>query len=78
MEFFVCPCPESGTVILDGNDQGPNKKTTGKLLTKNCNEGLHTVALQCSAGKRCSPAQVDVEITGTNPISPMEVPFQCV
>lgn len=78
MEFFVCPCPEIGNVILDGKGQGPNKNGAGKRLTKMCNEGLHTVALQCPAGKTCSPQQVDVEITGTDPIFPMEVPFLCV
>lgn len=78
MEFFVCHCPEIGNVILDGNNQGPNKDAAGNLQTKMCNEGSHTVALQCPAGKTCSPQQVDVEITGTDPISPMGVTFQCV
>jgi len=78
VEFFVCPCSKTGTVVLDGIDLGPNRDIAGKLLTKMCNEGLHTVALLCPAGKKCSPPQVDAEITGTNPISPLEVPFTCV
>lgn len=78
MEFFVCPCPVTGNVILNGNDQGPNKDGAGNLLTKQCNAGLHLIALQCPAGKKCSPQQYKIEIKDTNPISPMEVPFQCV
>jgi hypothetical protein len=77
MEFFVCPCPATGNVILNGNDQGPNKDGSGCLLTKQCNQGLHTVALKCPAGKTCIPQQVTVVIEKTNPISPMEVAFQC-
>jgi hypothetical protein len=77
MEFFVCPCPATGNVILDGNDQGPNRDGVGNLLTKQCNEGLHTVMLQCPAGRVCDPPQVEIEIKDTDPISPMEVAFQC-
>lgn len=77
MEFFRCPCPETGNVILDGKDLGPNKDTAGKLWTKQCNEGLHTIALRCLGGKNCSPRQVTIEIKDTDPISPMEVPFTC-
>lgn len=78
MEFFVCSCPVTGTVILDGNAQGPNKSGSGGLLTKQCNTGLHTISLQFASGKICAPAQVTVTIKNTNPISPMEVAFQCV
>lgn len=78
MEFFVCPCLGIGRVMLDGNDQGPNKDSSGGLLTKQCNAGLHTISLQCAAGKTCVPAQVIVAIKKTDPISPMEVAFQCV
>lgn len=78
MEFFVCPCPSRANVILDGNDQGPNKDGSGNLLTKQCNTGLHTVALQCPAGKTCKPKQVAVVIQDTDPIDPMEVAFRCV
>jgi hypothetical protein len=78
MEFIVCPCPGNGNVILDGNDQGPNKDGSGNLLTKQCNKGLHTVALLCAGGRTCHPKQVRVEIKDTDPICPMEVPFQCV
>jgi len=77
MEFFQCPCPKRGNVILDGNDQGPNKDDEGQLLPKKCNAGLHTIALRCSDGKQCSPQFVKVEIKDTDPISPMEVSFQC-
>jgi len=77
IEFFKCPCPDRGNVILNGRDQGPNKDDTGRLLTKQCNEGLQTIALKCPAGKTCYPPQVDIEIKDTNPISPLEVPFQC-
>ena len=78
MEFFVCSCPATGNVILDGNDQGPNKDDSGNLQTKQCNAGLHTIVLQCPVGKPCSPPQVTVVIENTDPISPMEVTFQCV
>lgn len=77
MEFFRCPCPQKGNVILDGSDQGPNKDDTGKLLTKMCNEGLHRIVLQCPNGKQCIPKQVEIVIKDTDPISPMEVKFQC-
>ena len=77
MEFFQCPCPERGNVILDGKDQGPNKDATGNLLTKMCSAGLHRIALQCPDGKQCIPKQIEIEIRDTDPISPMEVPFQC-
>lgn len=77
MEFIRCPCPVKGNVILNGKDLGPNKTKAGKLRTKQCNEGLHTISLQCPDGKKCSPPQVTIEITGTDPISPMEVAFQC-
>jgi hypothetical protein len=77
VEYFVCPCPETANVILDGNDQGPNKYNSGKLWTKQCGTGLHIVALQCKTGKTCTPAQVVVEIKDTDPIFPMEVAFQC-
>jgi hypothetical protein len=67
MEFFVCPCTATGSVVLDGNDQGPNRDDTGTLLTKVCGEGKHTVSLKFGDGKFCFPAQADVEITGTDP-----------
>jgi hypothetical protein len=77
MEFFQCLCPGTGKVILDGSDQGPNKDSSGNVLTKQCNAGLHTISLQCNAGKRCSPPQVTIEIKDTDPISPLGVTFQC-
>jgi uncharacterized protein YbaR (Trm112 family) len=77
MEFFVCPCTKTGHIILDGNDQGPNKDSSGKLLTKQCNAGFHTISLKLSSGVACSPLQAHVDIYDTDPISPREVPFQC-
>ena len=77
MEFFTCPCPESGNVILDGVNQGSNKDQAGNLVTKQCNAGLHKIALECAEGKQCDPAEIQVEIRDTDPISPMEVPFKC-
>ena len=49
MEFFTCPCPERGNVVLNGVNQGPNKDDDGKLLTKQCNTGEHTRTL-CFGG----------------------------
>ena len=78
MEFFICPCPATATVILDGSEQGSNKDAGGQLLTKECNNGIHCVALKCADGKSCSPNQVTLVIAHTDPISPQEVAFQCV
>lgn len=77
MEFFCCSCPIKCNVILDGKDLGPNKDKTGKLRTLQCNEGLHTISLQCPDGNKCSPSQVTIEITATDPILPLKVMFQC-
>lgn len=77
MEFFSCPCPGTGDVILDGNGQGPNRDGSGNLVTKQCNAGLHRIALRCHDGRRCLPGQVEIEISDTDPISPQEVAFQC-
>jgi hypothetical protein len=75
MEFFKCPCPETGNDILDGNDQGPNRDDAGILLTKMCNSGLHWISLECLNGKEC--VKKLVRVVDTDPILPMEVPFQC-
>jgi hypothetical protein len=75
MEFFQCPCPERGNVILNGRDQGPNKDEHGNLLTKQCNRGRQYISLRCRGGIKC-PMQL-VLIEDTDPILPMEVPFQC-
>lgn len=75
MEFFQCPCPETGNVLIDGNNQGPNKDGAGKLQTKMCNAGLHWISLECRGGKKCGQKLVDV--VETDPVMPMEVPFQC-
>jgi hypothetical protein len=78
IQFFICQCAFTGNVILDGNDQGPNKNDSGNLLTKQCNAGLHTISLRCPDGKKCSPQQIKIDIKDTDPISPMEVAFKCV
>jgi hypothetical protein len=78
MEFFVCPCSKTGNIILDGNDQGPNKNSVGTLLTKQCKAGFHTISLRLTSGEACYPLQAHVDIHDTDPISPREVPFQCV
>jgi len=75
MEFFQCPCPERGNVILNGKDQGANKDDAGNLLTKQCNRGLQYISLECPDGKKCQLRLV--EMKDTDPISPLEVPFQC-
>lgn len=77
MEFFNCPCPGTGDVIIDRADNlGPNKDQAGNLLTKQCNAGLHTIGLKChAAGKTC--LSQTVEIHDTDPILPQEVTFQC-
>jgi hypothetical protein len=61
--------------MLDGGSQGSNKDKAGNLLTKQCNRGLHYVALQCPDGTICGKRLV--EIKDTDPICPLEVPFQC-
>ncbi len=78
MEFFVCNCPATGNVILDGNDEGPNRDSAGNLLTKQCNTGVHIVSLQCALGKTCAPEQVIVLVENTDPILPTEVEFRCL
>jgi hypothetical protein len=75
MEFFQCPCPERGNVLVNGKDLGPNKDAADNLLTKQCNRGLHFISLECLDGKKCQLRLV--EIKDTDPILPMEVPFQC-
>ena len=77
MEFFQVPCSGNGNVILDGKKQGPNKDDAGNLKPKQCNEGWHVISLKCRNGRKCSPNKVEIEIKDTDPISPMEVPFQC-
>lgn len=77
MEFYQCSCPGTGRVILDGIDQGPNKDSAGNLLTKQCDAGPHTISVLYDAGNTCSPAQIKIEIKDTDPISPMEIVFNC-
>ena len=77
MELFQCLCSVTGRVILDGTDQGPNRDSDGSVLTKQCNEGLHTISFQCPDGKTCSPSQYTIEIRDTDPIAPLEVAFIC-
>ncbi len=78
IEFFVCPCPDRGSIFIDGKNQGFNKDEAGNLLPKQCNTGLHKINLKCPYGKKCLPAEIEVEIKDTDPISPMEVQFKCV
>ena len=79
MEFFKCPCPGRGNVIIDEEkDLGPNKDESGKLLKKKTNEGLHKISLKCAEGKKCEPLEPDeIHIHDTDPIEPKEVPFKC-
>lgn len=77
MEFFTCLCPKRGNVIIDGVIQGFNKNQVGDLVTKQCNSGLHQIALKCLDGKECDPLEIQVEILNTDPISPMQVSFNC-
>lgn len=77
MEFFICSCPEKGTVVLDGNIQGPNKDQNGVTRTLQCGAGLHRIALTCLVGKTCRLSPQEVLISDTNPILPQEVAFQC-
>ncbi|OEU72537.1 MAG: hypothetical protein BA864_14680 [Desulfuromonadales bacterium C00003093] len=77
MEFFTCPCPEKGMVVLNGNEQGYNKDENGKIRVFQCGRGLHEVALECREGKLCTNSPQEVMISDTNPITPQEVPFQC-
>jgi hypothetical protein len=76
-EFFVCPCPGRGYVILDDNSQGSNKNDALTLFTKQCNTGLHSVSLACQVGRVCRVVKVEIQIEDTDPIEPMEVPFEC-
>jgi hypothetical protein len=78
MEYFVCPCPGTSEVLLDGVSQGANKDSAGNLLVKLCNEGLHIISLRCNDGKICVPQTREVDIRDTDPICPREVPFTCV
>lgn len=77
MEFFTCPCPGNGRVLVDGNLQGDNKEGSGNNRTLQCGRGLHQIALECVHGKKCADSPQTVMISETNPISPQEVPFQC-
>ncbi len=77
MDFFCCPCPVKGTVILDGNEQGPNKDESGDDRTLQCGSGKHRIALNCLVGRTCKQESQLVNVSGTNPILPLEVSFQC-
>lgn len=78
IQFFYCSCPLQGNVMLDGVNLGPNKDgPRGKLLAKQCNEGLHEVSLLCLYGKRCSFSSQRIRVQSTDPISPLEVRFEC-
>jgi hypothetical protein len=76
MEFFTVPCPGKGNVKIDGSFQG--ESVQGTTLHKfQCGEGTHDISMECLAGKQCQAPVQRVEIAGTNPILPMEVPFEC-
>lgn len=77
MEFFACPCPGRGRVMMDGNEQGDNKEDDGSVRTLQCGRGLHRIALECADGKQCLDSPRNVMIAKTNPISPEEVAFRC-
>ena len=40
IQFFRCPCPATGNVILNGTDQGPNMDSSGKLLDGGLSDNL--------------------------------------
>lgn len=77
MEFFRCPCPGRGEVVLDGSYQGENKNGSGEIRILQCGPGLHEVALTCLVGRKCSNPRQEINISGTNPIFPLEVLFTC-
>ena len=77
MEFFKCPCPGEGTVMIDGDPQGSNRDEEGEFDILQCNRGHHTVELQCKEGRVCANSPQDVVIKRTNPIKPKEIEFQC-
>lgn len=78
MEFFTVPCPGRGQVSIDGNVQGENKEQgSDKPVIFQCGRGLHDISMACLVGKTCSVQVQRVEVGGTNPIEPMEVPFTC-
>ncbi len=76
MEFFTVPCPGKGKVFIDGQYQGDSLEDT-ELKVFQCNTGTHDIAMECLVDKQCVKTSQKVQIEGTNPILPMEVPFIC-
>lgn len=76
MEFFTVPCPGRGEFFIDGISVGENK-SNGELNVFQCNPGHHCISMNCIVGERCKVSRQLVNIIDTNPISPMEVPFEC-
>lgn len=86
MQFFKVPCPGRGTVSIDGKPQGENKQAGREesdtrqgdgLRIFQCGTGLHDLSMACLVGKRCRRPVQRVQIDKTDPILPMEVPFEC-
>lgn len=76
-EFFVALCPGAGTVSVDGNPQGRNRKDS-KLHVFQCGRGLHDIAMHCALGKKCrKPIRTNLMIAHTDPVDPFEVVFEC-
>jgi hypothetical protein len=76
MEFFNVPCPKRGEVFIDGSSLGENK-SDGELNVFQCNPGNHYISMNCLAGNSCQTRRQLKNITDTNPINPLGVPFQC-
>ena len=79
MEFFMVSCPgkgDKGEVSIDSSPQGENI-TDDELNVVQCNPGHHNISMMCLVGKACRESIQSIEIIGTNPIQPMEVPFLC-
>ena len=79
MEFITVSCPgkrDKGEVFIDASSQGESK-TDDELNVFQCNPGHHYISMRCLVGKECRESTQLVGIVGTNPIQPMEVPFQC-
>ncbi|MCM2358295.1 MAG: hypothetical protein NDI77_09110 [Geobacteraceae bacterium] len=77
MEFIRCPCPGLGKVFVDGDEQGANKDGAGEVRAVLCGPGLHEIALECLIGRKCANSPQQVDLAGTSPVQPKEVPFRC-
>ena len=72
-EYVIVKFPERRVVLVDGTDQGYNKKEDGEDLVKEMETGLYTFKLDGEAN--FSPPEQDIEVIDTDPVSPMEVVF---